>query len=289
MKNNIPSYRFVPWIVLILLIIIFGLYLKYPTIIITSSETLKSLMKKQLLENASPTWQTIGEGVDILTLTADSENIPAGTNLFFIRFHCDKIQTFVLHDKGLSTAQRIAEDTKALAVINASFFSPEGKPIGLVMQEGKVTNKLPTRGMLDSGIFCIKNGWPMIFHRNYFQPSGITEAIQSFPRLVCNGKPVAEVTDNDKRRRRSGIALDSEGRIIIFITDTNLGGVSFKEIQKILLKPKLNVRAALALDGGGSSQLYLKYKNYNKVVYGLAEVPVFIGFFPGSVKSYMNK
>lgn len=247
---------------------------------ITSSNTIKSLIKNRIRENGSPTWQNIGDGVDVLTLTGESENIPSGTNLFFVRFNPEKIRTFVLHDKSLTTAQRFAEDTGAMAVINASFFSPEGKPIGLMIQEGKIANRLPERGMLDSGIFCIRNKRPMIFHRNYFQPAGVSEAIQSFPRLIQNGERILEISESDKRKRRSGIAIDFTGRIIIFITDTNLGGVSFREIQNILLKPQLKVRSALALDGGGSSQLFIKYNDFNKIIYGLSEVPVFLGFFP---------
>lgn len=248
--------------------------------IISGSNAFKMMLKKHRVGLGQHTWQTIGHGIDVLTLTSDNENIPVGTNLLFIRFQTDKIRTFVLRDKGMTTAQRIAEDTGALAIINASFFTPEGKPIGLLIQEGKIFNRLPTRGMLDSGIFCIKNGKPMIFHRDYFQPAGITEAIQSFPRLIHNGLAIPDISESDKRKRRSGVAIDFAGRIVIFITDTNLGGVTFKEIQNILVKPELNVRSALALDGGGSSQLYLRSNDFTKIVYGLTEAPVFLGFFP---------
>ncbi|MFZ5515531.1 MAG: phosphodiester glycosidase family protein [Candidatus Zhuqueibacterota bacterium] len=280
MKHSVPVYKYALGIVLIFVIVVFGLKLKYPKFFEASSKTIRALVKNQMGLRTLPSWQSIGDGVDVLTLTSETENIPSGTNLFFIRFNSEKIQTFVLHDKGLSTAEKMARDTNALAVINASFFRPEGQPIGLIIQEGKITNKLPTRGLLDSGIFCIKNGRPYIIHRNYFQPSGITEAIQSFPRLIQNGTVVAQIAESDKRKRRSGIAIDAEGRIIIFISDTNLGGVRFKEIQKILLKPNLNVRSALALDGGGSSQLCVNCKQFTKVIHGMTEVPVFLGFFP---------
>jgi len=279
LKHSVTVYQYALGIVLILVIIGFVVKQKYPSFFEASSRTVRALIKNQMGLRTLPSWQPIGDGVDVLTLTSETENIPSGTNLFFIRFNSEKIRTFVLHDKGLSTAEQMAKELSALAVINASFFRPEGQPIGLMIQEGKITNRMPTRGLLDSGIFCIKNGRPYIIHRNYFQPSGVSEAIQSFPRLIHNGAMVTQVAESDKRKRRSGIAIDTEGRIIIFISDTNLGGVKFREIQKILLKPNLNVRSALALDGGGSSQLYVNYNQFTKVIHGMTEAPVFLGFF----------
>jgi len=138
---------------------------------------------------------------------------------------------------------------------------------------------MPQRGMLNSGIFCIKNNRPYIFHRDELTLHGVSEAIQSFPRLIHNGTPTQQIRNKNEAKRRSGIAVDYNGKIIIYATDTHFGGLSLNDLQSLLLTPQLRIRSALNLDGGGSSQLYFNYDNSSKHITGLSEVPLFLGFF----------
>lgn len=213
------------------------------------------------------------------TMTLKRPNIAFNTDLFLLRIDPKFIATKVIYAKKLTTAQNIVESTGAVAAINASFFDPQGRPLGLLVHEGLMIQRIPQTGMFNSGVFCLQSNYPFILHRSAFKMDGVKEAIQSMPRLLHDGMIISQIKNKDEKKRRSGIAVDYNGKIIIYITDTHLGGLSFDDLQKFLISSNLNIRSALNLDGGRSSQLYLNYNNRNKNIVGLSEVPVFLAFY----------
>ena len=279
MKKKITLKPISVWLFVIISIFIVVLYLRYPRFFIATTKSLIALVDFSFKSDSNVKWKSLHKGIEVCSVKHINEEQSLSNNIYFARFDPKIIKTRVIYNKKISTAQKIAEQTGAFVVINANFFDPENRPLGLIIQEGTTTHRSPQKSMLNSGIFCIKNNIPIIFHRRYYQPAGITEAIQSFPRLISDGQKTTKLKDSDQRTKRSGIAIDQEGKIIVFITDTNLGGISLKEMQNVLMKPKLKIRSALNLDGGRSSQFYLKHKKYSKHIYGIVEVPVFLGFY----------
>ncbi|MDH3444605.1 MAG: phosphodiester glycosidase family protein, partial [Deltaproteobacteria bacterium] len=81
--------------------------------------------------------------------------------------------------------------------------------------------------------------------------------------------------------RRALIGIDKEQRLVIAVTDTFLGGLSWVELQELFTAPKwkLQTHDLLALDGGGSAQVYIKTANHEDLIPGTSDVPVAIGFF----------
>ncbi len=224
-------------------------------------------------------WQKIGVGIEQSTVTLKSPNIAFSTDLFLLRIDPKFFTAEVIHSPKLTSAQNIVNSTGAIAAINASFFDPQGRPLGLLIHKGKLKQRIPQTGMFDSGIFCVKNNFPYIFHRSAFESDGVTEAFQSMPRLIHDGKIISLLKNKEEKNRRSGIAIDFFGNLIVYITDTHLGGLSFEELQQFLFSSNMDIRSALNLDGGRSSQLSLNYNQVNKNIVGLSDVPVFLAFY----------
>ena len=78
--------------------------------------------------------------------------------------------------------------------------------------------------------------------------------------------------------RRSAIAIDRKGRILLVASKDRFPGLTLTELQKILLGKDLDIQDALNLDGGGSSQLYVPAKNSEAKIdaSGGDKVPVFL-------------
>ena len=118
--------------------------------------------------------------------------------------------------------------------------------------------------------------------RAYIGPTRTIEAkfaIQSFPLLLTNGQLVTDATKNVRDvARRSAAALTSNGDLLLVATDAELVGLTIPQL--IALLRGLGARDAIALDGGGSSQLYVRNTDYR--VREWDPVPVALGVFPRS-------
>jgi len=265
-------------VIFVLLLIIVSIYY-YPNFYKSTAKRIYRLFQRPRAAVGIIKWSNIDQGIESCSVTVNNPDTRFGTELFMLRVDPKFIETRVLYQKQLSTAQDIARSNSAFATINGSFFDEQNRPLGLLIIDGDQIQRMPTSGMRNSGIFCIKHDRPIIYHRDSYLSNNTIQAIQSMPRLIHRGRAIQKLRNKDERKRRSGIAIDSSGKIIIYITDTHLSGISFSDLQKFLLNPQLKIRSALNLDGGKSSQLYFKRFEHEKHIVGLTKVPVFLGFF----------
>jgi exopolysaccharide biosynthesis protein len=128
----------------------------------------------------------------------------------------------------------------------------------------------------------MKDRQPFITHREDFLPAHADEGVQAGPLLLLGGSVQAITGVPSRPSRRALIGIDKEQRLFIAVTDTLLGGLSWTELQELFSSPQWQLQAhdLLALDGGGSAQVYIKSGKYEELIAGTAEVPVAIGFFP---------
>lgn len=146
----------------------------------------------------------------------------------------------------------IAND--AIACINAGFFTPEGKPLGICIDHSKRTGSLNTSS-LGSGAFVVDaSGKNSIIRRsdikNHKNPKFL---LQAGPFLIENKKPI-KLKESDARPR-SFIARDSKGSWMLAMVES----ISLPDLVKALQKhdfSQFKIETALNLDGGRSSQLY---------------------------------
>jgi exopolysaccharide biosynthesis protein len=229
-------------------------------------------------------WQKVADGIEMVKLPAYTPSIFA-PEVTFIKIDINKYNLRVVeaHEIGQKQAfvKEIAEKSAALLAINASFFDEHGETLGLVIKRGVETNRVHKGGSTLTGVFAaleepsLTTLKPQIFHRDERLPSTVVEAVQAGPRLIVKGKPTyfskATVVS-----QRSGVYITDDGELVFFISNSWPLGISFKQLQKLLMQPELRCYEALNFDGGGSAQLYLKDAFYAK---GSDPVPTALAIF----------
>ncbi len=143
---------------------------------------------------------------------------------------------------------------KAEAGINASYFHPNGAPLGLVVSGGQTVHG-QERAKLLSGIIAVRNNRIEIRRSEKFPgTAGVTEAVQAGPWLVEKGAAVTGLNP-EKRARRTAIAAHGGGKwSFISSTPTTLAGIA--EILSTPGSSPQPVKEALNLDGGSSTALW---------------------------------
>lgn len=177
--------------------------------------------------------------------------------------------------KSMSVSE-MAKLSGALAVINANFFDPSDRPLGLVLKEGKILNGFhPTKWY---AAFLIRNSKALIskaFEKNQIQ--SFENGIQAGPRLVTQGR-VPKLKNESSPK--SLVGIDDQGLVWLIAT----GPVEISQLARWLAKSAsdggLGLPHALNLDGGSSTQLYLKAGKQEVSIPGLSWVPVGLGVFP---------
>lgn len=200
--------------------------------------------------------------------TARMKAIRLGPGEFEIRLHWrEKSEWFSPVDFGA-----LAEKRGAAVILNAGYYDEKGRPMGYFRSGGKVFNsRVLYRGrntFLHYGaMFTVgrKSGRPRIVSREEFRKSGVTEAFQAGPLLVKDYKPVQGLSryrEYVRATRRTVVGLGAEGRLVVLVSETETRGISWCELQEFLVLPEsrggLGVRDAMNLDGGSSSQLWVR-------------------------------
>jgi uncharacterized protein YigE (DUF2233 family) len=229
-------------------------------------------------------WNTIRKGVEFRKIAMERSESSATMEFKLLRFDSGLIVPRVMHAdqfhlKGAS-AKTFAEKSGAIAAINANYFDEKGRPLAYLKTTEKEVNSTVSKHALYTGIFGVRELVPFVLHRDNFQPSQASQALQSGPLLMNKG--AAEMLNGSARyARRSVIGMDKEGRILIGVTDAVVGGLSFPELQGLFTSSnkRLDATDLLNLDGGGSAQLYVKAGKFEDWLSGTSEVPVAIGFF----------
>lgn len=145
----------------------------------------------------------------------------------------------------------------ALAAINAGFFTPEGKPLGLVVTNNQRRGSLNRASSLGSGLYVAGGtGAPALLRRELAgSRSGASELLQSGPFLVEDGRALAGLSA-EPLRDRSFLAWDGSHQWLIGRTSP----CSLAALGAALANAQpagFPIRHALNLDGGRSSDLWV--------------------------------
>lgn len=149
-------------------------------------------------------------------------------------------------------AEAAAKAYGGVAAINGGFFTPEGKPLGLVVSDGKKSGNINRASSLGSGMFAEENT-PVLVRRERASDSG--EILQSGPFLVENSRAIGGLSTQSSSAR-SFIAWDGGSGWILART----GSCSLSELGTALVGAELGgvkIKSALNLDGGRSSDLWI--------------------------------
>ncbi len=161
--------------------------------------------------------------------------------------------------------------TGAAAVLNAGQYYPDKLPMGIFLKEGRnLGTKLHAqwKGLLagePSGGASAPRIDIMDLERDIFLPqsSSYRVAMQSFMLLDRNGRK--RVRRSDWHASRSAAAMDRSGRLLMLHTD---GAWTLWELADWLSRSGLDVREALAMDGGYEAQMCVRAGSFSYVSYG---------------------
>ena len=158
------------------------------------------------------------------------------------------------HDLPPSDVQTLRERSRAVMLVNASFFDERVRPLGVVVSNGVLRHRLHRGGKLLTGIFTVGVGSVAIVDREEFSLREVIEAVQGGPRLVTKGKMVEGIVDSS-RSRRAGACVTKEGEVVFYCVSSLFSGVTIPEVQELLISDNIGCTDALNFDGGGSAQL----------------------------------
>jgi uncharacterized protein YigE (DUF2233 family) len=233
-------------------------------------------------------WTSFAKGLDIIRISPYQSNL-FSPELLLVRFNLENYEIKVIEAKQFgkknASVKELSLKSKALMGINANFFDETGSPLGLVISQGIIRQKLQLGGKTLTGIFQVNNYLATILSRENYISGKAIEAIQSGPRLIISGQKVTGLNASNKSSRRSGICIDKNKSIIFYIT-SGLIGMNFDELQDILIQKNINCIDVLNLDGGGSSQFFLnpnwpeaKAELKEIIIHGADDIPVMLGVF----------
>jgi uncharacterized protein YigE (DUF2233 family) len=162
----------------------------------------------------------------------------------------------------LSALPRVSQGGGLTFAINAGMFDPNGRPVGLYIENGQELVRVNTktgRGnfhLQPNGVFYVAGQTAGVLETTAFlklRPRA-DFATQSGPMLVINGRLHPRFAfDGASRKPRDGIGVVSPSTLAVAISD---GAVSFGEFAR-LFEERLRCSNALFLDGGTVPSLYI--------------------------------
>ena len=186
-------------------------------------------------------------------------------------------------EKGLQLKD-IAKRYDALAAINGGGFEDSGgvgnggKPVGLVISEGKVMHTGSggkyniTVGFNQDNIMVIAKD----MSKGEAEKKGIRDAITFGPALVVNGEPVSVKGQSSGLNPRTAIGQRADGAVLMLVIDGRQAsslGATYSDLISIMLE--YGAINAINMDGGSSSLIYYKgeYLNAGVVLTGSRKMP----------------
>ena len=145
---------------------------------------------------------------------------------------------------------------KPVALINGGYFDAEGKATALVIFDGiaRGASYEGFGGMVvvnDQGNFELRS----LRQQPYDPNEPIQQAMQSAPMLIQPGGTLSELDADEDRSRRTVIARDRGGRILMIACDWAV--FTLAELARLLKESDLELDAALNLDGGRSTGMFV--------------------------------
>jgi len=160
------------------------------------------------------------------------------------------------------------EEIKAPVVFNGSYFNNEGKPVGLILADGKPVGPLKNfqmRGMFVAEPRGMSPDLPratiLDLQAAPINPLNLPwkQGVQSFP-LLLDYKGRIRVRESGKKSYRTVIAADHNGNILV--CNTGEAFFTLYDMAKFLKASGFGIDSALNLDGGMEAQLYIKTQDF---------------------------
>ena len=212
-------------------------------------------------------WQRLVDGVEFREIAAGV------TTVQIVRIDPTVRRMSVAYDAA--DPGRVSEwalALKPMMVINGGYFDEQGRATALTIYDGVSWGESYAGfgGMLavdTAGTVSLRS----LREQPYSSDETLAQALQSAPMLVLHGEAVPQPNDDGKRSRRSVVASDGEGRIIVLAC--SWPQFSLTELSVWLVEQPLGIVNALNLDGGSSTGLALDTPDRSFIIDSLVRVP----------------
>ncbi|MBA3943909.1 MAG: phosphodiester glycosidase family protein [Herpetosiphonaceae bacterium] len=200
-------------------------------------------------------WERVAAGLEFRAVRL-AQNEHTGT-FSTIRIDPERYHIRVAYDRqDPGTVRQWVDAVKPMALINGGYFDANYRATALVIFNGIVqgTSYDGFGGMVvvnPQGKFELRS----LRQQPYDADERLQQAMQSTPMLIQPGGTVSELQADQDRSRRTVIARDRTGRILLMVDDQLT--FTLPELGPALKQSDLDLDAALNLDGGRSSGMYL--------------------------------
>jgi uncharacterized protein YigE (DUF2233 family) len=161
---------------------------------------------------------------------------------------------------------------RPLAAINGGFFRENFQTAALLVSDG-VANGGSYEGF--GGMLAVAQDGSLSIRplrdQAYDPSEPLAQAVQSFPMLVFPGGMAAEPDDDGHRARRSAVAIDRAGRLLLIACPTS--DFTLRGLATWLAQSDLEIDRALNLDGGSSTGLFLSDGDLHEELDSFAALP----------------
>lgn len=219
--------------------------------------------------HSPPQWRNLGKGLNFAEIQVFRKKEPVDT-LAVVKVDPANNAFRVQHHKSQSIAAW-QQELGAPVVFNASYYCRDNLPCGLILSDGNAIG--PPRNTQMRGMFVAEpRGLSPDLPRATILDLTVTpinvktlpwtQGVQSYP-LLLDYKGRVRVWNSPKTARRTVIAIDRHGFILIF--NTNEAYFTLYDFAHFLKASDLEIDSALNLDGGTEAQLYIKGKDFEKL------------------------
>ncbi len=207
-----------------------------------------------------PAWRALAPGIEQADIAAPVPGTDTYTSVYALRITPALVDFRVRYDgenPGSIADWQVA--TGSQIVLNGSFFSGDGRPVGRIVTDGRLIGApLSYEDKIGvPGIFAVLDDTAAIYAlgRSSYTPRGMRfdQALESYPVLLLPGRQPAYPEETGIRARRTVIGIDEQGYVIVVLIDEPI--FSLHELAQWLAVSNLNLDTALNLDGGRSSGL----------------------------------
>lgn len=217
-------------------------------------------------------WQAIDAAMELRTLRLSINARTAFATV--LRFDPAAYHVSVKYDvANAGTAREWFDALEPLALINGGYFDEAGKATALVIFDGirRGESYDGFGGMVvinEAGEFELRS----LRDQPYDPGEALQQAMQSSPMLIQPGGQLADFEADEDRSRRSVIARDQNGRILLIATNT--ATFTLNELARVLDESDLQLDAALNLDGGRSTGLFVRTPSAQTSIESFEKLPL---------------
>jgi exopolysaccharide biosynthesis protein len=200
-------------------------------------------------------WQQVDDAMEVRTLRLSAAT--SATDVTVVRFDPSAYRISVKYDPFAPGFLSDWNDAlEPLAMINGGYFDENKRATGLVIFDG-VKRSESYQGFGGMVVVNAQGQFELrsLRRQPYDPDEQLQQAMQSSPMLIQPGGEISQLEANDDRSRRSVIARDRQGRVLLIAIDLPM--LTLSELAEALKQSDLDLDAALNLDGGRSTGLYL--------------------------------